>query len=199
MRIPDSVFPTHSSSLSRRKHHSTTPRKHLQRSYDSPESGSQYLLDHHPEIDWPTTLIPVEPRYKHYDYVLTERCDVVLDSGVGCYLRGIRIHDTTNDYYRSFSDPTGNRFLQTIMDRDDCFREVPAQPPEITEQYTNGQQELVFPVGPPETRSGVITKEPIFIPKGTIITIGSPCGINGNVSFSNQSNLPTPSKRIDLY
>lgn len=136
---------------------------------------------------------------KHYDYVLTERCDVVLDSGVGCYLRGIRIHDTTNDYYRSFSDPTGNRFLQTIMDRDDCFREVPAQLPEITEQYTNGQQELIFPVGPSETRSGVISKEPIFIPKGTIITIGSPCGVNGNVSFNNQSNLRMPSKRIDLY
>lgn len=24
----------------------------------------QYLLDNHPEFDWPTTLIPVEPRYK---------------------------------------------------------------------------------------------------------------------------------------
>lgn len=24
----------------------------------------QYLLDNHPEIDWPSTLIPVEPRYK---------------------------------------------------------------------------------------------------------------------------------------
>lgn len=136
---------------------------------------------------------------RHYDYVLKEQCEIETDSGVGCYLRGVRIHDTTNDYYRSFSDETGNHTLQTIMNRDDRFREIPAKPPEITEQYLNGYQEVIIPSGPPETRSGVITKEPIFIPKGTIITIGGLCGVNGNISFSNQPNLPTPSKRIELY
>lgn len=136
---------------------------------------------------------------RHYDFVLQDRCEVDLDSGVGCYLRGIRIHDTTNDYYRSFSDPTGNHFLQVIMDRDTLFCEESSTNTEITEQLVNGHQEITIPAVSPRIRTAVLSKDFLFLPKGTRLIITSPCGIEGQVSFQTSPNTPPPEKHIDLY
>lgn len=136
---------------------------------------------------------------KHYDFVLQDRCEVDLDSGVGCYLRGIRIHDTTNDYYRSFSDSTGDHFLQTIMDRDNLFCEGSSENTDITEQMVDGRQEIFVPPVSPRAKTQVLSKDLIFLPKETQITVSSPCGIEGNISFHKDENTSALLQKLDLY
>ena len=135
---------------------------------------------------------------RHYDHVLKDRCGINPDSGVGCFLRGVRIHDTTNDYYRSFSDSTGDHFLQTVMNRDNLFCENSSENTEITEQLVDGHQELIIPPVSPRSKTEVLSKDLFFLPKGTRLTITSLGGVEGRVSFHTCLDDPS-TKDIDLY
>lgn len=110
----------------------------------------------------------------HYDYVLQERCGVKLNSGIGCYLRGVRIYDTTSDYYRALSDATGNNVLQVIMNRDDLFVSDVVSTIELTSKTAESGRQIIAPPAPSGTRTALSTKKRILIPKGSTIQIIGP-------------------------
>jgi len=112
---------------------------------------------------------------QHYDHVLQTRCGVNLDSGLGHFLRGIRIYDTTNDFYRSLRDATGNDILQEIMARDNLFVSVDkSQHYELTSRTLENGREITAPPAPPGARTAISTKKHILVPKGSLIVIRGP-------------------------
>jgi hypothetical protein len=135
----------------------------------------------------------------HYDYVLQERCGVDLDSGVGCYLRGLRIHDTTSDYYRSLSDGTGAHYLQMIMNRDDIWSAAEG-PKRITSREEGASKVIMVPSGPPGTRTRVNSNKRIFLPAGSTLMVRSPTGVEGNVwCFKTEDGQIELNQNVELY
>lgn len=136
---------------------------------------------------------------RHYDYVLRTRCGVNLDSGVGCYLRAVRIYDVTSDHYRCFNDATGLHYLQTIMDRDNIFQAIPTTRKITTEKHTD-YRTFTIPSSPPGMRTTVVSKKRLFLPQGSTLILSSPSGLEGNLQFFlNENETITSSDFIDLY
>lgn len=120
----------------------------------------------------------------HYLYKLQHCLGVDPDSGVGCFLRGVRIPDVTSDYYRSLSDTTGDHFLQVIMRRDDGFCEASGKTVKISSETVDGTQTIMIPAGAPSTRTAVNTRKRVLIPAGSKVTIGAIDGVEGQAVFS---------------
>lgn len=125
---------------------------------------------------------------KHYDWVLQTRCGMDLTSGVGAYLRGMRIHDTTTDSYRSLRDKTGDRFLQTVVRQDTFFFSIGATPPSI--QVDEDEVYTTYTIKPNDCPDliGALTSNPLFIPAGTQLMVESDFGIKGTVSFAEKAH-----------
>lgn len=125
---------------------------------------------------------------KHYEFALQTSCGVDLDSGIGCYLRAMRIHDTTTDYYLCLSDETGNHRLQTIMDRAQCGTGVQEKEylPPISSKLLKDDSIREYSVlpGGPEEKTAVVTKKRIFIPAGSDLTLMCKNGLTGTIKFS---------------
>lgn len=135
---------------------------------------------------------------KHYDYVLQEHCGVDLDSGLGHYLRGLRIYDTTTDYYRCLSDETGNNFLQRIMRRDNWV--APPLNKDTIICCANGETNkyTILPGGP-GTRTGVVTTQAVFVPAGFEVSISAPLGIEGEIYAIETLNGSPPVKYQEIF
>jgi len=120
---------------------------------------------------------------KHYQYVLSERCGLELDSPEGKFMRGLVPGDTTNIYYRSLTDRlSGTSFLLTITRRDDFFFAKDFDMPEITVDRKGSKAEYQLPSpGPGRKLSIIIPKT--FLQSGTKITIKSKYGVSGNILF----------------
>jgi len=131
--------------------------------------------------------------HKHYNYVLTERCGIDLDSPEGKYLRGLIPEGTTHGYYRSMNDSvSGIPFFLIVMRRDDCFSEKHEVIPQVEIVTKEDTSEIKIPAYGPGQRTNVSIKK-IFIPAGTRITIRAAYGIEGEVRFSEterDDNLP---------
>lgn len=123
--------------------------------------------------------------HKHYDYALKEYGGVDLHSGIGLFLRGMRIYDTTTDSYRCLNDETGNYYLQVIMRRIDvCTGNISIDQSPITSKVKNPRlREIKVAAIGHDIRTGVQTKKVIRIPKGTTIVVKSKYGVKGSVKF----------------
>lgn len=123
---------------------------------------------------------------KHFDYVLAHRCGVNLDSGVGHFMRGMRINDTTTDSYRSLTDCGGNHYLQIVMRRDRWFfqRGMSAESGGVieTEMEDGGYHYTMEPCSQLPINS-VITTKGILISAGTPVKMSNTLGLEGNVLF----------------
>lgn len=120
-----------------------------------------------------------------YKHKLQHCLGVDPESGTGCFLRGARINDTTNDSYRSFSDATGNHYLQVIMRRDDLgINETNAIQPKIKSSITENDQQLItVPAGAGATRTAVTTRKRILLRAGSEIEFSANDGVEGQVVF----------------
>ena len=137
---------------------------------------------------------------KHYEYSLQEQGGVKLSSGLGFYMRGRRIHDTTTDYYRCLSDQTGDHVLQVIMRRINVGAEAPKKTA-VSSVLLNeeGKREINVPAAGHDIKTGVITKKTVFIPKGTEIYFSSPNGVEGTVSFHRQAKSKETMEFKNIY
>lgn len=135
---------------------------------------------------------------KHYDYVLQNRCGVDLSSGVGAYLRGMRINDVTTDSYRSLRDATGNHFLQTIVRRDQFFFSSGEVNPSIETEEAGGTTITTINPGDSPHLMGAISK-PIFLPTGSKMVIEGDSGVMGTVSFSTSQAKRASSAYIKIF
>lgn len=123
---------------------------------------------------------------KHYDYVLKDICGVDLDSGIGHYLRSLRIHDTTTDYYRCLSDETGNHFLEVITRRDGYNAWTDGHPAKTSSKLSDDKATRVVTIasGGSKVQTGVLTKKKIFLPAGAELVISASEGVRGSVCFT---------------
>ena len=145
----------------------------------------------------------------HYEYTLRE-CGVDPLSGVGHFLVGERIYDTTTDSYRGLTEETGVNYLNTIMRRSAYFDWNERCDQRITSHLCaeEGCREIVVPATGNSDKTGVVTKRRVFLPAGSTITVCSKYGFDGVVSFSNpnpevKDNTANPNRKkaeyIDLY
>lgn len=140
---------------------------------------------------------------KHYEFTLQTSCGVNLDSGIGCYLRAMRIHDTTTDYYLCLSDETGNHRLQTIMNRAQCGTGAREEKnlPSISSKFIKGDSIREYSVlsGGPQEKTAVVTKKRIFIPAGSNLTLMCKNGLTGTVKFSRDPKEILKSTSQEIY
>lgn len=138
---------------------------------------------------------------KHYDYVLENICGVELNSGVGYFLRAMRIHDTTTDYYRCLTDETGNHFLQVIMRRDG-YAEIliDGAVAKISSVLSEDKSTQTVTVQPENARelTGVLTKQKIFLPAGSDLVVSAENGVRGSARFSSAKESAS-AEYIKLY
>lgn len=123
---------------------------------------------------------------KHYDYALKEYGGIKLHSGIGLFLRGMRIYDTTTDSYRCLNDETGNHYLQVIMRRIDvrAGNKISVNLRPITSELKNPRlREIKVAAIGHDIRTGVRTKKEIRVPKGATIVVKSKYGVKGSVKF----------------
>ena len=124
--------------------------------------------------------------HKHYDYALKEYGGVNIHSGIGLFLRGMRIYDTTTDSYRCLNDETGNYHLQVIMRRIDVRvgNTVSVGKKPITAQLKSPRvREIKVAAIGHDIRTGVRTKKEIRVPGGTTIVVQSEYGVMGSAKF----------------
>lgn len=139
---------------------------------------------------------------KHYDYVLRNICGVDLNSGVGHFLRAVRIHDTTTDYYRCLTDETGNHFLEVIMRRDGYADvKIDGTTAKISSVLSDDKSTRTVSILPGNTNelTGVLTKKKIFLPAGSTLVISAQNGIRGSTRFSEtEHSIPEANYKV-LY
>ncbi|MGM9602428.1 MAG: hypothetical protein ACI3W5_12720 [Faecousia sp.] len=139
---------------------------------------------------------------KHYDHTLKDVCGVDLDSGVGCFLRSLRIHDTTTDYYRCLSDKTGNHFLEVITRRDG-YREIllDGHPAKISSKLNDDKTVRTTTVasGGPKLITGVLTRKKIFLPAGSKLVFSAGEGVRGTVCFTTEHDEEMSAEYTPLY
>lgn len=137
---------------------------------------------------------------KHYVYTLQEKCGIIANSGLGCYVMSMRIYDTTTDYYLCLSDDSGNHHLQVVMRRAQLDSTERVDVPPITEIESNTAYHdfLVRAVGH-ESLNAVSSKKQIFIPAGSMVAIRSKYGVRGFLKFSNTPKSTTTGSYQTLY
>lgn len=134
---------------------------------------------------------------KHYEYVLSERCGLNLDTPEGKYMRGLVPGDTTNLFYRSLSDRvSGIPYLLTITRRDDFFLSRNYEAPETTimQERDNHFTYKIPSPGPGRKLSIIIPK--VFLQSGTTIKIKSRYGVTGEITYSDYLDSNEVAERV---
>ena len=138
----------------------------------------------------------------HYEYVLQEVCGVDLNSGVGYFLRAMRIHDTTTDYYRCLTDETGNHFLEIIMRRDGYAEiKIDGNPATIKSTLSEDKTTRLANILPCNANeiTGVLTRKKLFLPAGSDLILSAENGIRGAARLTEKEDVSPEADYIVLY